>query len=463
MSEKGKTDLTSYGVIAKKIEALHFETEKRLCRKAYISLLAEAHKSDKRICRSRRLALLSAAMKLFAVFIRYGELKRSRSVLFLGDGQGTVNPEIICERKIHIMKKVTVKDNQRGLLFKNGKYIGILTAGKYRQTRGRTVEICFVNSPVEPRGCSLETLLADKDAEKELFAVTVPEQKVALIFKDGKFINVCKCGKYAFWKAQNTYEAVFADISYPLVGDDVPRYVLSRIPENIVRSIEVPYYAKGVLSVETKTVGTLDPGTYYFWQNGMSVDVVPVDMRKIRVVVAGQELLTRDKVSVRISYVCNYRVTDCVRFVSEVADIEDSVRNCVQLALREYVTTRTFEELLSSRKEMSDCVFAALKEKEEEFFVEFSDAGVRDVILPGEIREIMNTVLIAEKQAQANVIKRRDEYASVRAMMNTAKIIDSNPTVYKLKQLEYLENICAGAENLNIGSSVADIVCPNNK
>ena len=112
---------------------------------------------------------------------------------------------------------------------------------------------------------------------------------------------------------------------------------------------------------------------------------------------------------------------------------------------------------------MSDCVFAALKEKEEEFFVEFSDAGVRDVILPGEIREIMNTVLIAEKQAQANVIKRRDEYASVRAMMNTAKIIDSNPTVYKLKQLEYLENICAGAENLNIGSSVADIVCPNNK
>lgn len=98
MPEKGKTGLTSYGVIAKN-EALHFQTEKRLCRKAYISLLAEAHKCDKRICRSRRLALLPAAMKLFAVFIRYGELKRSRSVLFLGTDRERSTPKLFVKGK----------------------------------------------------------------------------------------------------------------------------------------------------------------------------------------------------------------------------------------------------------------------------------------------------------------------------------------------------------------------------
>ena len=85
------------------------------------------------------------------------------------------------------------------------------------------------------------------------------------------------------------------------------------------------------------------------------------------------------------------------------------------------------------------------------------DAGIRDIILPGEIREIMNSVLIAEKRAQANVITRREEVASTRSLLNTAKLMDENRTLYKLKELEYLERICENVGNISVNGN-ADLL-----
>ena len=93
------------------------------------------------------------------------------------------------------------------------------------------------------------------------------------------------------------------------------------------------------------------------------------------------------------------------------------------------------------------------KSKEKDLFVEITDAGVKDIILPGEIREIMNTVLVAEKRAQANVITRREEVASTRSLLNTAKLMDENQTLYKLKELEYVERICENVGNISLNGN----------
>jgi len=98
-------------------------------------------------------------------------------------------------------------------------------------------------------------------------------------------------------------------------------------------------------------------------------------------------------------------------------------------------------------------VLQKLKEKEADLYVEFTDSGVKDIILPGEVRDIMNTVLIAEKRAQANVITRREEVASTRSLLNTAKLMDENTTLYKLKELEYIEKICDKVGNISVGNS----------
>jgi regulator of protease activity HflC (stomatin/prohibitin superfamily) len=93
------------------------------------------------------------------------------------------------------------------------------------------------------------------------------------------------------------------------------------------------------------------------------------------------------------------------------------------------------------------------KDKEETFGCEFLDAGLKDIILPGDIKEILNTILIAEKKALANIITRREETASTRSLLNTAKLMDENATLFKLKELEYLERIAEKVGNISLSSS----------
>ena len=88
------------------------------------------------------------------------------------------------------------------------------------------------------------------------------------------------------------------------------------------------------------------------------------------------------------------------------------------------------------------------------FCINFLSAGIKDIILPGEIREIMNSVLVAEKTAQANVISRREEVASTRSLLNTAKLMDENQTLYKLKELEYLEKICQKVGEISVNGNM---------
>lgn len=139
-----------------------------------------------------------------------------------------------------------------------------------------------------------------------------------------------------------------------------------------------------------------------------------------------------------------------MKILTEIDNFEEQIHVAAQLALREYVGKHKLDEILESKEQMTEFVFTRLKEKEGELFVEITDAGVKDIILPGEIREIMNTVLVAEKRAQANVITRREEVASTRSLLNTAKLMDENQTLYKLKELEYVERIFENVGNISI-------------
>lgn len=175
-----------------------------------------------------------------------------------------------------------------------------------------------------------------------------------------------------------------------------------------------------------------------------------MDTRSLQIEIIGQEIMVLDKVAIRINFVCNYKITDYVKIHTEIDDYEKQIRILLQLALREYVGKYRLDEILENKEQMSQVCLARLKEKETEYFVSFSDAGVKDIILPGEIRSIMNTVLIAEKKAQANVITRREEVASTRSLLNTAKLMDENQALYKLKELEYLEKICENVGSISV-------------
>ncbi len=352
------------------------------------------------------------------------------------------------------MKRIIINENQKGFLFHKGVYTKLLSAGKYYTTKNKQIEAVGIDQPVFSTYCPIETLLADDAVRNSVTTVEVGDQQLALHFVDGNYRTVLRRGKYAFWNTVHEHTFTLVDVSTPIVDESIPRYILEKIPSVYLTKIEVAEHQKALLYFDQTLHTVLDAGTYYFWNHAAKLDVTYVDTRLTQMNITGQELLTADKVTLRINFVCNYRITDCVKAVAEIDNYMEQLHVTVQLALREFVGKYRLDELLANKEELSLHVFDRLKAKERSLYVEVYDAGVKDIILPGEIRDIMNTVLIAEKQAQANVITRREEVASTRSLLNTAKLMDENQTLYKLKELEFIERICANVGNINVSGNI---------
>lgn len=302
------------------------------------------------------------------------------------------------------------------------------------------------------QNCGLDTLLADPAAAEQTVSVTVGDEQLAVHLLDGNVDRCLRGGKYAFWKEAGEHTFIMADLSSPEIKD-VPEYILQKLVPEFCYKFEVADYQKGRLYFNKKLVRLLDAGTYYFWKTWVDVEVGLIDTRLTRMNITGQEILTQDKVELRINFVVSYRVTDYVKVLTEIDDYAEHLHVAVQLALREYVGRYRLDEILESKEKISDYVLEKLREKEEELYVSVKEVGVKDIILPGEISDIMNTVLVAEKRAQANVVTRREEVASTRSLLNTAKLMEENQTLYKLKELEYLERICEHIGSLNVTGS----------
>ena len=150
---------------------------------------------------------------------------------------------------------------------------------------------------------------------------------------------------------------------------------------------------------------------------------------------------------------CTYRTRDAVALVENINNFGQQIYSFVQLAIRELAGNYKLDEILEWKEALSEKIFERVKEKEGSFYVEFISVGIKDIILPGEIKDIMNSVLVAEKAAQANVISRREEVASTRSLLNTAKLMDENKTLYRLKELEYMERICDKVGEISVNGN----------
>ena len=359
--------------------------------------------------------------------------------------------------------KIIINENQRGLLFKNGRYERLLEPGKYAFIlKNVNVKIMNLIHEFKLADYHLNTFLRDNRLVEQLEIIDIPDENIALHYINGKYANCLTSGRYAFWRVFDNHEFRMINIQDPVVSDEIPRFVFDYLPSKLFTKVVVAEYQKARLYYDKRFIKLLNEGTYYFWNNGTKIDVGIVDTRLLQMEIVGQEMLTMDKVALRINFVCHYKITNYIKIFTEIDNYVDQLHVTVQLLLREYIGGYRLDELLENKDRIADYVFQKLKEKEEKFYVNFFDAGVKDIILPGEIRAIMNTVLIAEKKAQANVIARREEVASTRSLLNTAKLMDENQTLYKLKELEHIEKICENVGNITIGGG-ADMLSQLNK
>ena len=345
-----------------------------------------------------------------------------------------------------------VKNDERGLLFKDGNYVKLLKPGKYFffWPNKCKVEVLDVNKPFETEK-DISVFLGDEVLKKELDIIDVKDNELALYFQDGKFRGIYSSGKYAFWNVlkKNTFKTI--DKNKPEVDEDVERSLfVNKVFAGLYTVLEVLHYEKGLLFYNNKFQKILDPGRYYFWNGNKVVSIIKADLRQQQMDVAGQEIMTEDKVTLRLNFVCHYKIIDPEKAFLKTRDYQTQVYNMLQLILREYVGSMKLDELLRKKKEIGDFVLEHLKQKSDVFGIEFLFAGLKDIILPGEIKTILNTVLLAEKKALANIITRREETASTRSLLNTAKLMDENKTLYRLKELEVIEKICDKIGNISL-------------
>lgn len=351
------------------------------------------------------------------------------------------------------MKRVIINETQRALLFENGKFKKVLESGRYWDAKNKLFVICAIDKAIDTANCPVDVMLKNEKFKNSVTVTEVNDEQLKLHFVNGKFTHVLSRGVHAFWNAAGEHTFTEVDLSTPEVDENIPRYVFSMMPAAYYIKIEVKEYEKARLYFDKKLVRVLDSGTHYFWKTNVKIDYSLADTRLMEKTITGQEIITLDKVSLRINCTCTYRIADYIKIATEIDDYEEQLHTALQMALRDFVGRYKLDEILEQKEKMSEYVLCKLKEKEDELYIKIADAGVKDIILPGEIRDIMNTVLIAEKKAQANVIARREEVASTRSLLNTARLMDENTTLYKLKELEYMEKICENVGNINISGN----------
>lgn len=352
--------------------------------------------------------------------------------------------------------RLTIGKSERYLLYKKGEYEKLLKPGKhwFPPFKGYAVDRFDLTEPFEPKE-HFSLYKHDKTLVDELHIVDVKDNEIALHFEDDHFSDVLKPGIYYFWNVLVKHEFVHIDLNSPEVPADIDIKLLNHEKLRPYLFIfDVEPFEKGLLFFDGKFQGVLEKGRYYFWSGAATAAFHKADMRQQQLDMTGQEIMTKDKVTIRLNFFCHYKIVEPYKALVEIKKYEEQLYILMQLILREYVGSLTLDELLDKKEEIGFFILEKLKDKKEAWGLDFVYAGVKDIVLPGEIKEILNQVLEAEKRAQANIITRREETASTRSLLNTAKLMENNTTLFKLKELEHIERISEKISSLNLNGGM---------
>ena len=353
--------------------------------------------------------------------------------------------------------RTRVQAYEKALVFKHGALIKVLDPGMHWVGPFVTIKRYDVTEMFYHDDSDL--LLQTEILSDKLDQVEVCDYEIALEYKNGKFNQVLVPGTYAYWKDGIEYEIQMVDLNKIEVEKSISRKVLQR-PE-VARYLTVhavESYEKGILHIDGQFIKVLNPGVYYFWKGEQNAVINKSDLRQQQVEVSGQELLTADKASLRMSLFAHYQVVDIEKALVDTKDYYRQLYVILQLGLREYVGQYTLDQLLQNKTSIAPYIMDYAKARVKDLGVTLLDCGLRDIILPGDIKEIMNQVLLAEKKAQANIIMRREETASTRSLLNTAKLMSDNEMLFKLKEMEYMERFAdkIGQLTVNGGGRIVD-------
>lgn len=354
-----------------------------------------------------------------------------------------------------LFRRILVGDQERVLLTQKGRFVRILEPGEYwLWTFGRSVHTERFNVRHVVFESEWSDFLAKEKreiAERFFTIVETNDSHVAVVYLDSKLASVIPPGKRVlFWRGPVDVEARLINVSQEPEVSRALLPALARTKTTTVAFTTVEEGKVGLLYVDGRYVRSFGPGAYGFWNAVGSPRVEVVDLRLQTLEIPGQEILTRDKVSVRVNISAEFQVMDALKAKQSVKDYSEYLYRTLQLAVRQTLGKRTLEQILDEKVDIDESVASEVRREMEAFGVRVGLIALKDIILPGDMREILNQVVTAEKQAQANLIRRREETAATRSLLNTAKLMEDNPLLVRLKELETLEKVSEKVAKINV-------------
>jgi regulator of protease activity HflC (stomatin/prohibitin superfamily) len=349
-------------------------------------------------------------------------------------------------------KKITIRNYEIGLRFHNGEFRGLLGEGRHRlfDPWGKTrVDVVSRRDPwlVHEK---LDVVVRSGALTGRAVVVDLKDYQRALVWIDGRFSHVLPPGLYAYWTDLRDVAVEIVDArQVRFEHKDSPLIVRSTGADRVLDVFSIEQGYQGVLFYDGRYVETLASGRYAFWKGIAQVKVVQLDVRETMIDVVGQDIMTADKVTLRLNAIAAYRIVDARAAVAAIDDVRQAMYREVQLALRAVVGVRDLDAFLADKDAPARETEEQVRRRVGELGLELISVGVRDVILPGDMKDLMNKVTEAKKAAEANLIVRREETAAMRSQVNTAKLLQDNPTLMRLRELELLEKIAATSK-LNI-------------
>lgn len=356
-----------------------------------------------------------------------------------------------------------IEADERGLLYRYDTPVAVLRAGEHRffDPLGKLrVEVATLSQPLF-RSAQEDWLRAERRdwLDTEWQAVETGADELAWVRYNGKLADVLPPRTRAlYWRGFVDVNVERVDLSATLeVAPALLRELANMSfvgahasPAQVVMQVEVPAYAVGVLTVDDGDVRLLKPGRYGFYRTGRTIGFQTADTREQALEISGQEILTADKVALRVTVGVSWKVADVLACQRELAKPGEHLYREVQFALRQVVGTRSLDTLLEDKSALDREVLELVKPRLEGQGLAVVRVGVKDIILPGDMKAILTRVVEAEKAALANVIRRREETSATRSLLNTAKVMEDNPVALRLKELETLERITDKIGNISV-------------
>nr|WP_202115467.1 slipin family protein [Gilliamella sp. Pas-s25] len=290
-------------------------------------------------------------------------------------------------------------------------------------------------------------------------AMEVGANEVGLRYENDLLVEILSPGtKRLYWQNGDKQHITKVDLNqgYTLSNEIIEQLLQPELRQkNIIGNsgiliAQVPAYYVGILKVNGKIEQLLTAGITAYWRFNREISVDVVDMRLQTLEVTGQEILTKDKVNLRINLVANWHYTDVLTAFEKTATPVELLYRELQFGLREAIGTRTLDELLENKNIIDEVVTKHVQIRLDGFGLTTVSLGVKDIILPGDMKSILSQVVEAEKSAQANVIRRREETSATRSLLNTAKVMENNPVALRLKEMETLERIAERIDKISV-------------